>query len=355
MIPRAARLVPLAALAALGCVNTTELADWGGDGGDTDVGDVIAMDCSECPAVGSEISNLRCALDLCDPSYVLNGDGEYTAVTDYRLGVDQSCTLDDTREAIERFGTTNNGLAPELHSSYAIMTTGDWDAPLHMTSCSSVAEEDIGTDDALEYDANSKLNDLIFDAVEWRLDLLAPEDARSFSFSYVFFSIEYDDFISSSYNDKFYAEIEAASTNGGEATVINFTACRDEDAYYDFICGEEGDPLGQSCTVGMKYCYIAINSALSECCWRDGCPGGTAETSIEGTGYECAPDEFSEASDHGSSTGWLRTRWPIDPGEAFTLTFHIHDTADSTRDSAVILDAFRFHRTFKNGGTVVIE
>jgi hypothetical protein len=354
MIPRIALLAIPAAFATLGCLRTTELADWGGDSGpDGGLGDIIAMDCSDCPAVGKGLANLRCALDLCDPSYVLNGDGEYVAVTDYRSEMDQTCTVDDTREAIARFGDPDNDLAPLLNGSYAIMATGDWDAYPHSTSCSPVAEEDIGAD-SYETDDNSKLQDTIYDAVEWRLQLRAPPDAKSFSFDYVFFSTAYDEAITSPFNDKFYAEIEAGSTNGGAATPINFTACRDDDLYFDFECHTE-DVLEQSCTAGVKYCYIAINSAYSECCWYGGCPDGIAETSIGGTGYECADSSTDDSSGNGSSTGWLHTAWPIDGGEEFTLTFHIHDTFDATRDSAVILDAFRFHRKFSSGGTIIIE
>ena len=357
MIPGAARgLLLAAALAALGCMNTTELAEWRPDSGGPDAGgdDTIVMDCSGCPAEGADVANLRCAIDLCDPAVVLNGDGEYVAVTEYRLGVEQSCTVDDTRAAIARFGEAGNDLGSKLNVSYAVMATGDWDAPAHSTSCSPLPEEDVGSD-GLSYDAN-ETGDAeypIYDAVEWKLALRAPEDARSFSFDYVFFSTEYDEWIVGDHNDKFYATIEAASTAGGAATVINFTACRDDDVYYDFECTSE-NAIEQSCTAGVKYCYIAINSALSECCYYNGCPGGTAETSIAGTGYDCGTED-DDGTGHGSSTGWLHTVWPIDGGEEFTLTFHIHDTADSGWDSAVILDAFEFHRSFHNGGTIIIE
>ena len=36
------------------------------------------------------------------------------------------------------------------------------------------------------------------------------------------------------------------------------------------------------------------------------------------------------------------TEWPIEPGETFTLTFHLHDTGDGVYDSEVILDGFEF-------------
>jgi hypothetical protein len=358
---RGVGLLCLAALATSGCTRTAELADWGPDsGGDAGLGDVIEMDCSACPAEGAAIANLRCAIDLCDPDVVLNGDGEYVALTDYRsVGMPVTCALDDTRAAIARFGVAGNDLAPRLNDSYAVMATGDWDATYHSTSCSPFPEEDVGADD-VSYDAN-KEGDRIYDAVEWRLELRAPADAKSFSFDYVFLSAEYDEGIPTptdpkEFNDKFYVQIEAASTNDGAPTVINFTACRDEDAYYDFECTSE-NALEQACTAGMKYCYVAINSSLSECCWFAGCPDGTAETSIAGTGFECAAslDDEGNGVPHGSSTGWLHTAWPIDGGEQFSLTFHIHDTADSTKDSAVILDAFKFRRSFSSGGTIVIE
>ena len=361
MIPRIALA---ASLCALGCTNVTELADWAGDAGgqetDTDVGDIIEMDCGDCAAAGTEMSNLLCALDLCDGSYVLAGGNaeDYVALTTYRSGDTpfSDCGLDDTRAAVSGWGDPDNDLEPKVNGSYAIMATGDWDVGYHNTSCWPDVEGDGGTD-SLEYDDN-KPTEAIYDAVEWRLTLRAPPDALSFSFDYVFFSAEYEEALPylSQYNDKFYAVLEAGSTNAGTATVINFTACRDDETYSDFVCDSD---LASStgCTWGVKYCYIAINSALSECCNYECNEAAVnpAETSIEGTGYECAPNLSEDGAGYGSSTGWLHTRWRIEPNEEFTLTFHIHDTYDSQVDSSVILDAFQFHRSFQAGGTVVIE
>jgi hypothetical protein len=186
--------------------------------------------------------------------------------------------------------------------------------------------------------------------MEWQLILRAPPEAKAFRFKYVFFSEEYDDYIGSSVNDKFYVILEAGSTNGGMPKVINFTECRNPAQYYDFIC----QPGDTSCDEGEEYCYIAINSALSECCWYNGCPLGTWTTDIGGTGFECAPDEYSDSSNYGSSTGWLQTSWPITGDEMFALTFHIHDTGDGIFDSEVILDSFEFLKDPEQG-TVVIE
>ncbi|MCP4606525.1 MAG: hypothetical protein GY847_39455, partial [Proteobacteria bacterium] len=206
----------------------------------------------------------------------------------------------------------------------------------------------------------------IFDQMKWRIVLRAPDDAKSFRFKYVFFSAEYDDYISAENNDKFYAVLEAESTRNKTPTVINFTECREPETRYDFICGAEHN----NCVPGQKYCYIAVNSALSECCWyprnsvyasnsnSPPCPDGFASTSIKGTNYECAANLAQESASMnrapGSSTGWLETIWPIEGGETFTLTFQIHDTADGSYDSEVILDAFEFMSTSGQGTTGVV-
>jgi hypothetical protein len=143
------------------------------------------------------------------------------------------------------------------------------------------------------------------------------------------------------------------STNDGDATVINFTDCREPDTYWDFVCESDDE----ACDEGEKYCYIAINSAFSDCCWFNGCPDGFSfdiGTDIAGTGFECATNESADSAMTGSSTGWLQTSWPIEGGEIFSITFHIHDTSDAVWDSEVIIDSFQFLKDPEQG-TVPIE
>jgi hypothetical protein len=168
----------------------------------------------------------------------------------------------------------------------------------------------------------------------------------------VFFSEEYDDYVGTSFNDKFYAVL-----NGGGWTnrIINFTACRNPAAYTDFIC-----PGGSTwCTPAQAYCYIAINTALSQPCWYGGVSSATCATNtdIQGTGYSCYnPTVPATCGDYdsqlyGSSTGWLRTQWPVTPSTTYTLRFHLHDTADQIFDSEVILENWRWRTTATTGGT----
>ncbi len=282
----------------------------------------IEPDCSGCPAVGDHVDNMRCAIDLCDDATVL--------VNEY--GSPSGAITQQTYIAVERFGADVNDLAPLYNGSYALMGTGRvLDAGDHMVDLSA------GTSGQTDPFGNAE--GLSFDVMEWRMKLKAPKTAGGFQVHYIFFSAEYDDYIGDDFNDKFYMFIEAPSTNGGARTVINFTQCRDPDGYHDFVCD---DASMDYCDQGERYCYIAINTALSECCWYDGCPGGQAATNIAGTGFECALSQASDLSNHGSSTGWLVTGWPVEPGEEFEIVFHIHDTGDGLYDSAVILDKFLF-------------
>jgi len=303
---------------------------------DADAG-IIEMDCSGCPAVGGTMQNMICALDICDEEVLVSQ--QYTSPFEFT-----GCTLEDTYEAVEHFGDVTNGLGAQLNGSYALMATGPATGTSHSTACDdySVVMTDPWTDE--EYD--------IHDVVEWRMILRAPDDAEAIRFRYVFFSEEYDDYISTSYNDRFYAIIESGSTNDGNPTIINFTLCREPGEYFDFIC-EEDDI---ACEEDEVYCYIAINTALSDCCWYNGCPDGYSwdvGTDISGTGYECS-GTTADSSEYGSSTGWLQTSWPVVGGETFALTFHIHDTSDGIFDSEVILDSFVFLETPEQG-TIIVE
>jgi hypothetical protein len=310
----------------------------------------IPVDCSACPAEGGTLANMLCAIDLCDPTYVV-GSTYTTCVDEFATNfmTGGPYTLEDTYEAVSRWGTATNDLAPRLNGSYAVMGTGMYGGPPdHLdelsgfVSCGEdpwVDESDQTTGDPIQ----------IFDGMDWRIDLVAPPDAKAFWFKFVFVSAEYDEWIGSGYNDKFYAILE----KGGETTIINFTNCRKPDEYYDFLCT---DPDGLLCDEGEKYCYLAVNSAFSDCCWYDGCPDGYSSevgTDINGTGFECAAVEGADGSDKGSSTGWLRSAWPINAGDEFSITFHIHDTGDDIYDSYVILDSFQFLKQPVSG--VVIE
>ncbi len=330
----------------------------GGSVGDTDTGwdpdsdsgvQPIIPDCDDCTNTGEELENMRCAIDLCDD--VLSE--EYSSPT-----ITNASKLEKSRAALAHFGDTTNDLAPLLNGSYTVMSTGFYSSKIH---------NDILNDGPLWNVYGKGVDDPFaategypsYDVVEWKLRLKAPVNANGFMVHYVFFSSEYEEYIGREFNDKFYIFIEAASTNNGGRTVTNFTECREPESYSDFTCSADQAAEG-ICVEAEKYCYIAVNTALSECCWYNGCPDGPAKTDITGTGFECGSanedylGDYSMGHTFGSSTGWLYTVWPVDPGEEFDIIFHLHDTADGNCDSQVIIDKFLFVEEAEHGTGPVV-
>jgi hypothetical protein len=320
--------------------------------GDTD--EELIPDCSACPGVGTTLDHLRCAIDLCDDDVLLSH--EYASLT-----ATNQTKIARSRAGVTRFGDAGNALAPLLGDSYALMASGfavpssppdNYDHN-QILSGTLLQPDGPGVTDPFAPSEVYKA----YDVMEWRLHLEAPATAHGFRVHYVFFSVEYDEYVGNAFNDKFYVFLEAPSTNGGQRTVINFTECRPGIAQPDFTC-----PAGHPwCEEGEEYCYIAINSALSECCWYDGCTTMDQNTDISGTGFECGTHDVDYVGDYsmgftyGSSTGWLYTEWPVEPGEEFDLIFHIHDTADAILDSEVILDKFVFLQSADAGTGPVVE
>lgn len=69
---------------------------------------------------------------------------------------------------------------------------------------------------------NNPRSEKVFDLSKIQIRLRAPQDAKSFSFDFNFFSAEYPGFVKKNFNDTFFAIIEAASTNDGKPTNISF-------------------------------------------------------------------------------------------------------------------------------------
>ena len=282
-----------------------------GDGFDNNCdGQIDEMAQCSGPCTGKTVEAYLCSMEMCFGSLIESS--KFSSPT----GDDISSAW----QAVNRFGSNNNHLAPFAGDSYALLATGPATGTFHSQDLPGFGSTT---------DPYSKDGYATHDNVEFTIVMTAPSNALGFSLDYIFFSEEYEEYIGTTFNDKFYIFLTGATTTGGKKEIINFTDCSNPNSYYDFVDG-----------AGKKRCYIAINTAFSEPCTNP-------KTNISGTGYECgSPD-----SSHGSSTGWLTTSWPIEGGEKFTITFHIHDTSDGIYDSEVILDNFRFETEPFDPGT----
>jgi len=271
---------------------------------------------ADCPGgcTGHTLEAYLCALEMCweatpQEAEFLSPSGD---------------NIDTAWEAVSHFGSADNDLAPLAGDSYGLLATGPATGIAHTTDLPGGG----AAPDPFSSDGNNT-----YDNVEFKVTMVAPPGALGFAVDYIFMSVEYEEYIGSNFNDKFYMILNAPETTGGVAQVINAAACSNPDSYWDLI-----DDAGE------KKCYIAINTAYSEPC-------NAVQTDISGTGFECgAADNY-----HGSSTGWLTTLWPVSAQEEFVLTFHIHDTSDGIYDSEVVLDNFRWLYQAFQAGTFSID
>jgi len=276
-----------------------------------ETGGEIKFEC-QGPCTGHTMQAYLCSMEVCFGDLLLSS----------QVWSPTGDMVDSSWEAVSHFGNPNNDLNPWAGNSYALLASGPATGTSHTTDLPGGG----GAPDPFAKDGYQT-----YDNVELKLQIKAPSGAIGFSIDYVYFSEEYEEYIGSSFNDKFYIILNAPKTTQGKSVVINSTSCSNPNAYFDFI-----DPQS-----GEKKCYIAINTALSEPC-------SNPQTDISGTGFECGPPD----SQHGSSTGWLSTSWPIEGDEVFNLTFHIHDTSDGVFDSEVILDNFKWLSDPFSAGTV---
>jgi len=274
-----------------------------------DPGDGVDNNCNgevdepiQCPGqcTGHTVDAYLCAVEMCFGPAVISAN--FSSPT--------GDNINNAWEAVSHFGSGNNDLSPWGGNSYGLLASGPAAGTQHTTDLPGGGSKS---------DPFATDNFMTFDNVEFKVVLKAPSNALGFSIDYIFFSEEYEEYIGTSFNDKFYIILKAPQTTGNQLKVINTTACSNPNAYYDIIDN------------GQKMCYIAINTAFSEPC-------SNPQTNINGTGFECgSPDAY-----HGSSTGWLVTSHEIQAEEQFELTFHIHDSSDGIFDSEVILDNFHW-------------
>jgi hypothetical protein len=147
-----------------------------------------------------------------------------------------------------------------------------------------------------------------YDPVNLRLQLRVPTNAKSFSYDFRFFSAEYWSWQCTSYNDFYLAILQT---------------------------GAPGLPADKNITFDANNNPVSVNNGFFQVCVQKGCntcPSGTGE--LAGTGMELG--------NTGGGTTWLTTDSPIVPGETMTLELMVFDVSDSTLDSLVLLDNFRW-------------
>jgi hypothetical protein len=170
----------------------------------------------------------------------------------------------------------------------------------------------------------------INDDIALNLTLKAPTNATGYKFKFKFYSIEFPEFVCTSYNDQFIALVTPPPMGAIDGNISFDSASNPVSvniAFFD-VCEPNDIDLFASVCGG---CKPAPNPY---------CPSGIAE--LQGNGFDGA---WGDAG----GTSWLQTTAPVQPGQDFEIRFAIWDVGDTALDSTVVIDAFEW---IANGGTV---
>ena len=170
----------------------------------------------------------------------------------------------------------------------------------------------------------------INDDIALNLTLKAPTNATGYKFKFKFYSIEFPEFVCTSYNDQFIALVTPPPMGAIDGNISFDSASNPVSvniAFFD-VCDPAGIGTFASVCGG---CKPAPNPY---------CPSGIEQ--LQGNGFDGA---WGDAG----GTSWLQTTAPVQPGQNFEIRFAIWDVGDTALDSTVVIDAFEW---IANGGTV---
>jgi hypothetical protein len=187
------------------------------------------------------------------------------------------------------------------------------------------------------------------DVQEVRMYVRVPSNAKAMSFDFAFFSTEFNEYWNSPFNDAFFALVTSkkidrknvAKDSKGLALTVN--------SGFFQLCPAPPGPSG-----------LSKPEALSKapCVGVNGNPSATPPvigtlkgTYFDGEGIGSTDDTISTSSDagttkyvYGGGSGWLTTKFEVEPGESLIIRFMVMDTSDGALDSAAIVDNIRWDK-----------
>ncbi len=188
------------------------------------------------------------------------------------------------------------------------------------------------------------------DWAELTLWVRVPSNAQTAAFDFAFFSSEFNQWWNSSANDAFlvlvtskaFAGQNVAKDKNGLAVTIN--------SGFFQLCPAWPGPAGLSQDKA---------AGLQDCAGLSGDASRSIAGTLLGTGYDGAAssgDDTILAVDgskyvYGGGSGWLTVKFPVVPREDIQVRFIVADTFDGRKDSAVLVDSFRWEKGSETGVT----
>jgi len=174
------------------------------------------------------------------------------------------------------------------------------------------------------------------DSVMLMLKLRAPTNARAFSLSSYFLSAEFPSFVCSSFNDQFAVLVDTPKPTFPVPNPVDKNLMVFDDGKGQWPIGinvAKGTPLFSVCNLA---CATDPNKGGNAEVSASSCSLGAAQLLNTGFGVN---DGTCPA---GGGTFWLTTTGNVVPGQLLTLRIVIWDVGDTTFDSTVVLDGFKW-------------
>jgi hypothetical protein len=176
------------------------------------------------------------------------------------------------------------------------------------------------------------------DWAELKLWLKMPSNAKALAFDFAFFSTEFNQFWNASLNDAFFVLVTSKDVMGRNVAVdANNKAMTINSGLFQ-LCPKYPGPANLS---------PEKLPALMPCVGVDG--DDMVVGSLKGTGYDGAAvgdgtvmSSTGQLYVYGGGSGWLTSRFTVTPNDSIVVRVIVHDTFDGYKDSAVLVDNFRW-------------
>jgi hypothetical protein len=184
-----------------------------------------------------------------------------------------------------------------------------------------------------------------FDSVNLKARIRVPTNAKSFSYSFKFYTAEYPEFVCQQYNDFFLTLLKSAWVPAPVGACMTGADCESGTCTAGTCVKAQPLPADSNISFDGLKNAVSVNNGFFEVCFpavnapAGACPSGTAD--LAGTGMGGWGSNLKD----GGGTEWLINDAPVVPGETMEIQFVTWDAGDHNVDSLVLLDKFRWNVT----------
>lgn len=184
-----------------------------------------------------------------------------------------------------------------------------------------------------------------FDSVNLKARIRVPTNAKSFSYSFKFYTAEYPEFVCQQYNDFFLTLLKSTWTPAAPGPCMKDADCESGTCTAGMCVKAAPLPTDANISFDAAHNAVSVNNGFFEVCFpavgapAGACPSGTSD--LVGTGMGGWGTNLKD----GGGTEWLINDAPVVPGETMEIQFVTWDAGDHNVDSLVLLDKFRWNVT----------